>query len=96
MEENNIMDECNEGIKASEPEVAYGMAYIQSLRNNIAASLSLIDDVETLERCLELLHEDDMPCCYTDEEFVEVLKKSEAGGIASEEEVKDFFAKWGH
>ncbi len=36
-----------------------------------------------------------MPGIYTDEEFAEELRLSELEGAASDEEVREFFAKWG-
>ena len=84
-------------MEIHEPSAAtYGSAYIQSLRKNLNASIALTDSEEKLERCLEVLHEDSMPCVYSDEEFAEVVKQSEESGNASEEKVKAFFAKWGH
>ncbi len=82
----------------SEPVVAYNTPYLQGLKNRIIASLDTTTDEEKLQRCLELLNEDEMqrPGIYTDEEFDEVIRHSEASGNASEENVKAFFSKWGH
>lgn len=83
-------------MKVSEPAVAYNTSRIQGLKNRIMASLNTVNDEERLRQCLELLHADEMPCVYTDEEFAEELRLSEASGNATDEEVKAFFAKWGH
>ncbi len=84
--------------KVSEPAVAYNTPYLQGLKNRIIASLDTTTDEEKLQRCLELLNEDtmQMPGIYTEEEFDEVIRLAEVSGNASEEDVKAFFAKWGH
>lgn len=38
---------------------------------------------------------DDMPCVFTDEEFAEEVRLSEASGFISQEEAEAIFAKWG-
>ena len=83
-------------MKVSEPAVAYNTPNLQGLKNRLIASIDATTDEEKLQECLELLHEDTMPCCFTEEEFDEVIRHSEASGNASEEDVKNFFAKWGH
>ena len=82
-------------MKVSEPAVAYNTPYLQGLKNRLIASIDATTDEEKLQECLELLHEDAMPCVFTDEEFRHELEESEAGGNASNEEVKAMFAKWG-
>ena len=49
-----------------------------------------------IQRCYTDIIEDEMPCCYTDEEFAEVLRRSEASGNAPDSLVKAMYAKWGH
>ncbi|WP_455590544.1 hypothetical protein [Bacteroides sp.] len=82
-------------MKVSESSVAYQSTYLQSLKNRLITFIDETNDQDKLEQCLELLYADSMPGVYTDEEFTEVLKRSEASGNASEEEVKAVFAKWG-
>ena len=82
--------------KVSEPAVAYNNPYLQGLKNRIIASIDATTDEEKLHQCLELLYEDEMPCCFTEEELDEVIRHSEASGNASEEEVNAFFMRWGH
>lgn len=82
-------------MKVSEPAIAYNTHSLQSLKNRLIASIDATTDEDKLQECLELLHEDTMPCCFTDEEFDEVIRRSEASGNASEEDVRSFFAKWG-
>ncbi len=41
------------------------------------------------------MHCNNMPCCFTEEEFDEEVRLSEASGNASNEEVRDFFAQYG-
>lgn len=82
-------------MKVSEPAAAYQSTYLQSLKSRLITSIDETNDQDKLEQCLELLYADSMPGVYTDEEFTEVLKNSEASGNASEEEVKAIFAKWG-
>jgi len=82
--------------KVSEPVAAYNTPYLQGLKNRIIASVDATTDAEKLQRCLELLHEDEMPGVYSDEEFAEELRLSELGGDATKAEVNAFFAKWGH
>lgn len=64
--------------EASKPLVAYNTAV----------------DEEKLQRCLELLSEDEMPCRFTEEELDEEIRLSEASGFATDEEVAAMFAKW--
>ena len=82
--------------KVSEPVVAYNNPHLQGLKNRIIASIDATTDEEKLQQCLELLYEDEMPCCFTEEELDEVIRHSEASGNASEEEVNAFFMRWGH
>ena len=84
------------GNKAEEPSVAYGASpSLQGLKNRLKASVDAATDEEKLERCLELLHADEMPCVFTDEEFGEELRLSEESGTVSHEEALKEFAKWG-
>ena len=62
-------------MKASEPIAAYNTPYLQGLKNRLIASIDASKDEKALERCLELLHANDMPCVYTDEEFAEELRQ---------------------
>ena len=48
--------------EASEPLVAYNTSNLQGLKNRIIESLDTAVDEEKLQRCLELLSEDEMPC----------------------------------
>ena len=83
-------------MEVNEPSAAYGQTYIQGLRSKLSAAIAATESEEKLERCLEFLGEDTMPGVYTDEEFVEVVRQSEAHGLASDEQVRAFFARWGH
>lgn len=95
MNEYEHMPEAS-GNKAEEPSAAYGASpFLQGLKKRLKASVDAATDEEKLERCLELLHADEMPCVFTDEEFAEELRLSEESGIASEGEVEAFFVKWG-
>ena len=69
-------------MKVSEPAVAYNTSYLQVLKNRIIASLDSTTDEEKLQRCLELL---------SDEE----IRLSEASGYITQEEALAKFAKWG-
>ena len=82
-------------MNVSEPAVAYNTPYLQGLKNRLIASIDTTTDEDKLQQCLELLHADSMPCVFTDEEFAEELRLSEASGYASDEEVRAMFAKWG-
>ena len=75
-------------MKVSEPAVAYNTPYLQSLKNRIIASLDTTTDERKLQECLALLHADEMPGIYSDEEFAEELRLSESGGNATKAEVK--------
>ena len=79
-------------MKVSKPAVAYNAPYLQSLKNRIIASLDTTTDERKLQECLVLLHADEMPGIYSDEE----LRLSESGGNATKAEVNAFFAQWGH
>ena len=80
--------------EASEPLVAYNTPNLQGLKNRIIESLDTAVDDEKLQRCLELLSEDEMPCRFTEEELDEEIRLSEASGFATDEEVAAMFAKW--
>ena len=82
---------------AAEPVAAYGYNpnHVQTLRNRIVDAVNETDDEERLMECVEILHADTMPCVYTDEEFEEELRLSEASGTISHEEALKYFAQWG-
>ena len=80
--------------EASEPLVAYNTPNLQGLKNRIIESLDTAVDEEKLQRCLELLSEDEMPCRFTGEELDGEIRLSEASGFAADEEVAAMFAKW--
>ena len=82
---------------AAEPTATYGYTpnHVQALRNRIVDAVNETDDEERLMECMELLHADTMPCVYTDEEFEEELRLSEASGTISHEETLKYFAQWG-
>ena len=81
-------------MKVSEPAVAYNTPYLQGLKNRLIASIDSTTDEGKLQECLELLHEDTMPCCFKEEELDEEIRLSEASGFATDEEVAAMFAKW--
>nr|WP_302829014.1 hypothetical protein [uncultured Bacteroides sp.] len=83
-------------MKVSEPAVAYNTPSLQGLKNRLIASIDSTIDEEKLQECLELLHSDEMPGIYSDEEFAQELRLSELSGNATKAEVDAFFAKWGH
>lgn len=82
---------------AAEPVAAYGYSpnHVQALRDRIIEAINETDDEERLMECMEILHADTMPCVYTDEEFEEELRLSEASGTISHEEALKYFAQWG-
>lgn len=82
-------------MKVSEPTPAYGASSLQGLKNRLIATIDASTDERKLERCWEVLHGDDMPCVFTDEEFAEELRLSEESGFVSHEEALKEFAKWG-
>lgn len=81
-------------MKVSEPVVSYQTSYLQSLKNRLIVSIDEINDEEKLEQFLEFAHADSMPGIYTEEELDEEIRRSEASGVASEEEVAAMFARW--
>ena len=83
-------------MKASEPVTAYNTPSLQGLKDKLMTSIAPTNDEQKLQECLYLLHSDEIPCVFTDEEFGEELRLSEASGIASEEEMEKMFAKWEH
>ena len=82
-------------MKVSEPAIACTPSSIQGLRNRLQISINETEDMEKLQQCLELLHSDSMPGIYTEAEFDEVVKRSEKGGNATQEELNAFFHRWG-
>lgn len=81
-------------MEAKEPAIAYNTPYVQGLKDRIIASLDTTVDEKKLEQCLELLYSQSMPCVFTEEEFDEEIRLSEASGIATDEEVAAMFARW--
>ena len=55
-------------MKVSEPAIAYAPSPVQGLKNRLLMSIDETDDMEKLQQCLELLHEDSMPGIYTEVE----------------------------
>lgn len=82
-------------MKVSEPAVAYTTSYLQGLKNRLIASIDTTTDEVKLQECLELLHEDTMPCVFTEEELDEEIRLSEASGYVTQKEALAKFAKWG-
>lgn len=76
------------------PVVPYQSSYIQELKNRLIVAIDETNEEEKLEQCLKLLYADSMPGIYTDEEFGEVIRLSEASGNASPEEVEALFVRW--
>ena len=81
-------------MKVSEPATAYNTPYLQGLKSRLIASIDATNDEQKLQECLDLLQADEISCMFTDEEFEEELRLSEASGTISHEEVKAMFAKW--
>lgn len=79
----------------SEPIAGYGKENLLSLKERLIASVNSCSSAEDLERCMEILRMDSMPCVYTDDEFRQVLMRAEIEGNAGECEVRKFFAGWG-
>ncbi|MEG1685759.1 MAG: hypothetical protein RR319_07435, partial [Bacteroides sp.] len=66
-----------EEMKASDPAAPYQASYLQGLKKRLMMSIDETNEQEKLEQCLELLCADSMPGVYTEEEFDEVIRKSE-------------------
>lgn len=81
-------------MNAAEPTVDYQSSYLQGLKNRLIMFIDETNDQEKLEQFLEFVHADSMPCVFTEEELDEEIRKSEASGEASEEEVAAVFARW--
>lgn len=82
-------------MKVSEPASTYGTSSLQGLKNRLIATIDASTDERKLEQCWELLQSNDMPCVFTDEEFAEEVRLSEASGFISQEEAEAIFAQWG-
>lgn len=83
-------------MKASEPTAAYRSSYLQGLKNRLITFIDETNEQEKLEQFLEFVHADSMPCVFTEEELDEEIRRSEASGEASDEEVAAMFARWRH
>lgn len=79
----------------SEPAVVYNTSHLQGLKDRIIAFLDTTTDEGKLQRCLELLNGEEMPCCFTEEELDEEIRLSEKSGYVSNEEALTKFAQWG-
>ena len=83
-------------MKMTESVTTCGCIPLQALRAELKVAIDSISDEKKLKACLNLLHgAERMPCCYTEDELDELVRRSEAGGYASTEEVHELFAKWG-
>lgn len=83
-------------MKVNEPAISYNSSYIQGLKNRLIAFIDMVSDESKLEQCLEVLHRNDMPCCFSATELDEEIRLSEASGIATDKEVEAMFAQWKH
>jgi hypothetical protein len=55
-----------------------------------------VEEPAVASDCLDILQSEDMPGIYTDEEFKEELRLSEASGYVTHEEALARFAEWGY
>ena len=83
-------------MKVSEPAIPYHTPELQNLKNRLIATIDASSDVRKLEQCWEVLHAEDLPCAFTDDEFEKELLLSEASGLATDKEVEAMYAKWKH
>ncbi len=81
----------------SEPVVELsGYATIPVLRNRLSQLVSNSNQAERLQKCIEILSEEDYPCTYSDDEFKEEIRMSEESGFVSDSYfVKSCKEKWG-
>lgn len=83
-------------MNVSEPAIAYNSASnLQELKSRLITAIDNINDVEKLRDCLVLLDGGGMPCMFTEEEFDEEIRQSEASGYISHEEFLAKLAQWG-
>ncbi len=84
-------------MKVEEPSIAYNTPSIQNLKNRLITAIDCSRDEECLHKCLKLLEASasPKPCVFTEEEFDEEIKFSEASGYATDSEVTAMYAKWG-
>ena len=82
-------------MKVSEPAINYNTPYLQGLKNRIIAFIDRTSDEEKLEKCLEFLHLDTMPCRFSEEELDAEIRLSKSSGYMTQEEALAEFAKWG-
>lgn len=82
-------------MKVSEPAIADNASSLQSFKNRLISAIDSINDKEILQVCLDSLHENLLPCTFTEEELDGETKQSEASGYITHEEALAKFAKWG-
>lgn len=83
-------------MKAAGTKATYGEQTLNALRSSLKERIDREQNADKLVRCMEWLDERDMPCQFTEEEFDEEVRLSEASGFMSHEEVLKEFAKWGY
>lgn len=82
-------------MKVADPAMAYGTSRIDTLRQKVICAVKDTTDEDMLNECLSVLSHRTNPCAFTDEEFVEEIRLSEASGFVSHDEALAEFAKWG-
>ncbi len=80
-------------MKVEEPIIAYNTQSMQRLKNRLIKAVDCSCDEERLYQCLELLESSHspIPCVFTEEEFDEEIRISEAGGCASDEDIASVY-----
>lgn len=83
-------------MKAAGTKATYSEQALNALRSSLKERIDQEQDAGKLVQCMEWLDERDMPCQFTEEEFDDEVKLSEASGFMSHEEVLKEFAQWGY
>jgi len=83
-------------MKAAITKATYSEQVLNALRSSLKERIDNEQDADKLVQCMEWLDEDNAPCQFTEEEFDEEVRLSEASGDVSHKEVLKEFAQWGY
>lgn len=83
-------------MKVEEPVFcSYETNSLQALKNRAARMILDTQDENLLMSCMEELRAKDMPCVFSDEEYMEEIALSEKTPLVSQEDVEKELERWG-
>ncbi|MCQ2337251.1 MAG: hypothetical protein MJ010_08770 [Paludibacteraceae bacterium] len=94
---NKYLKEDKRTPQVADPAMAfYSSDAIADIKTKVLDLVNKTDKIFQLQRCIEILNENSMPCVYSDEEFVSEISASEKSGFVSHDDFKKSCKeKWG-